>query len=165
MTSARNGGTIGDAVGEAVSELELTEEVLVAATRVVPEASPVVMVNLLRYREVADYGGSPAPERGPVAVGASGREAYADGYLPAFGAVAAEVGVELEVLYYGQAHAALVAPPAERWDDVVLVRYPSLASFRRIVGGPAYAQQANHHRLAALADWRLLATSPLALPS
>lgn len=165
MTSATNGGTTGDAPGAAVPAPGLPEEALVAAARVVPEGSPVVMVNLLRYREVADYGGSPAPERGPVAAGASGREAYADGYLPAFGAVAVQAGVELEVLYYGRVHAALVAPPAERWDDVVLVRYPSFAGFRAIVGSAAYAQQADHHRLAALADWRLVATSPLAPPS
>ena len=165
MTGTSDGGTTGGAPGGAEPGLGLAEEALAAAARVVPEGSPVVMLNLLRYREVADYGGSPAPAGGPVTAGASGRAAYADGYLPAFAAVAAQAGVELEVLYYGQVHAALVAPPAERWDDVVLVRYPSLAGFRRIVGSPAYAQQADAHRLAALADWRLVATSPLAPPS
>ena len=165
MSSGTNGGTTEGPLGAAAPALGLAEEALAAAAGVVPEDSPVVMVNLLRYREVADYGGSPAAERGPVATGASGRTAYADGYLPAFGAVAAQAGVELEVLYYGQVHAALVASPGERWDDVVLVRYPSFAGFRRIVGGAAYAQKADHHRLAALADWRLVATSPLAPPS
>ena len=163
MTSATNGGTSQDAPGAAVPAPGLPEEALVAAARVVPEGSPVVMVNLLRYREVADYG--EGVDRGPVTAGATGRTAYAEGYLPAFGAVAAQAGVELEVLYYGGVHAALVAPAGERWDDVVLVRYPSFAGFRAIVGSAAYAQQADHHRLAALADWRLVATSPLAPPS
>ena len=170
MTGTTDDGTTDDGAsggssGGAVPALGLPEEALVAAARVVPEGSPVVMVNLLRYREVADYGGSPAAERGPVAAGASGRAAYAGGYLPAFAAVAAQAGVEVEVLYYGQVHAALVAPPAEAWDDAVLVRYPSFAGFRRIVGSAAYAEQADHHRLAALADWRLVATSPSAPPS
>ena len=145
--------------------VELTARSLDSAARVVPAGSPVVMANLLRYREVAEYGGGAAGERGPVADGAPGRTAYADGYLPAFSEVAAQEGVEVEVVYYGQVHTALVAPEGERWDDVVLVRYPDMAGFRRIVGSAAYARNADHHRLAALADWRLIATSPLDPPS
>ena len=154
MTSTADDGAVGAA------SLELTEDALDAAARAVPEGSPVVMVNLLRYREVADYG--ERAEQG--AAGASGRTVYSQAYLPAFSAVAAQEGVEVAVLFYGRAHATLVGPQAEHWDDVVLVRYPDLAGFRRVVGSPAYARDADHHRLAALADWRLIATSPLDPP-
>lgn len=142
------------------ASVELTEEALDAAARVVPEGAPVTMLNLLRYREVADYGEGGGADRGPVAAGASGRTAYSEGYLPAFTELAGQLGVEVEVVHFGHVSAALVAPEAERWDDVALVRYPSFAHFRRIVESAAYAELADHHRLAALADWRLIATTP-----
>lgn len=166
MTSATNDETTGSAAGPAAAAtVELTEDALAAAEQAVPAGSPVVMVNLLRFREVADYGERGDSERGAVPAGASGRAAYLDGYVPAFSEIAAQEGVETEIAFYGQVHSALVAPAAERWDDVVLVRYPSLAGFRKIVGSAAYAQRAEHHRTAALEDSRLIATSPLAAPS
>lgn len=164
MTSATNDETTKSAAGPAaVATVELTEDALVAAAQVVPAGSPVVMVNLLHFREVADYG--EGSERGAVPAGASGRAAYLDGYVPAFSEIAAQEGVEVEIAFCGQVHAALVAPAAERWDDVVLVRCPNLVDFRKIVGSAACAQQAEHHRTAALEDSRLIATSPLADPS
>ena len=131
--------------------LEITPDVLQVAAEAVPADSPIYMVNLLRYKDQADYAdpGNAHPR--------SGREAYAEGYVPAFRKIAAEHGVE--VFYLGNALTALVGPDGEQWDDVGIVKYPSFAAFRRIVESAEYKTSAEPHRLAALADWRLIATA------
>ena len=58
----------------------------------------------------------------------------------------------------GEAHAALIAPPEERWDEVLLVRYPSVAAFVGMLQQHDY-QAATVHRTAALEDARLIATT------
>lgn len=58
------------------------------------------------------------------------------------------------------AHMALIAPPGEHWDQLLLVRYPSAAAFLAMLADPEY-QAATVHRSAALADSRLIATTPL----
>jgi hypothetical protein len=133
-----------------VQHIELTQQSLDAAARTIPADSRVFMVNLLRYRDRAEYGDSADP-------GApSGREAYGERYVPAFRKLAAEQGVA--VFWRGQVAAAVVAPSGERWDDVGIVEYPTFAAFRRIVDSPEYLANAAPHRKAALEDWRLIAT-------
>lgn len=116
--------------------------------------APVVMVNLLRYHEQALY-----PE-GFAAEPCSGREAYGR-----YGVVAvrriASVGGRL--IWLGSAQATVIGPDAERWDDVVLVEYPSRQKFIEMVSQPEYLAVAPH-RTAALEDSRLIATSPGANP-
>lgn len=46
-------------------------------------------------------------------------------------------------------------------DTVALVRYPSVEVFRGLIADPAYLETAAPHRVAALADWRLFATTSL----
>ena len=58
----------------------------------------------------------------------------------------------------------IVAPADEQWDDVAIVGYPGLAAFRTLVESEAYKKEADPHRSAALADWRLIATSKADLP-
>jgi uncharacterized protein (DUF1330 family) len=114
--------------------------------------APVVMVNLLRYRERAHY-----PD-GFAAEPCSGREAYGR-----YGAVAVQriASVGGRLLYMGSVQATVIGPDAERWDDVVLVEYPSRRKFIEMVSQPEY-QAAAPHRTAALADSRLIATSTAA---
>lgn len=50
--------------------VEITADALDAANRIVPADTPVMMINLLRYRDQADYG-----DRTDVTP-CSGREAY-----------------------------------------------------------------------------------------
>jgi uncharacterized protein (DUF1330 family) len=54
---------------------------------------------------------------------------------------------------------AFIAPAGELWDEVLLVRYPSVGAFLRMIADPAY-QQIAIHRHAALADARLIITRP-----
>ncbi len=61
----------------------------------------------------------------------------------------------------GGAHprAVLLGPTTERWDDALLVQYPSKQAFLRMIGDPDY-QAITVHRTAALEDSRLIATTP-----
>lgn len=111
-------------------------------------ATPIVMINLLRYRDDAQY---PA---GFAAEPCSGREAYAR-YGAAVGALIAGAGGR--VLWVGHVAKAVIAPDDEEWDNAVLVEYPSRAAFVEMISSPAY-QAAAHHRTAALLDSRLIAT-------
>jgi len=136
--------------------VEMTSESVRAAAALIPEGVPVFMLNLLRYRERADYG-----DRAGMAP-CSGHEAYFQRYASAFNRVPS--ADEITVLFVGPVHANVVAPPDERWDDMVIVEYPSFAVFRRIVEYPMYEAEAAFHRTAALADSRLTATTRMAMP-
>jgi len=123
-------------------------EALLAAA---PDDEPIVMLNLLRYRERAAY---PA---GFDAAPCSGREAYGRYSAVALATVAEAGG---RVLWGGAARASVIAPPGEHWDDVVLVEYPSRRAFLAMVTRPDYLAAAPH-RTAALADSRLIETTSL----
>lgn len=113
-----------------------------------PQDTPVVMLNLLRYREQAVY---PEAAQAPPC---SGREAYRRYGRVAQQQVAAVGG---ELLWLGAVQAQLIAPTDEQWDEVMLVRYPSVAAFLQMLSEPDY-QAATVHRTAALANSRLIAT-------
>lgn len=62
-----------------------------------------------------------------------------------------------EVLFWGKAHAAIIAPEGETWDEMLLVQYPSIEKFVAMVMNPEY-QKISLHRTAALEEARLIAT-------
>lgn len=114
--------------------------------------SPIVMLNLLRYRDEADY--TEAPDLAPEAP-ISGREAYqrySEGVLPILAGIGG--GIEL----FGPCHGTLIGPADEAWDEIVLVRYPDTAAFVGMVSSAEY-QAITGHRTAALADSRLVRTT------
>lgn len=116
-------------------------------------AGPVVMVNLLRFRAVADYSATPdrAPPR-PV----SGAEAFARYVAETLPLLEATGGA---ILFEGRAERWFIGPEEERWDHVLIVRQASLAAFLGFASDPA-AQAALAHRTAALEDARLLPCFP-----
>lgn len=138
--------------------VDLTPAALEAAGRALPTGQPIVMINLLRYNEKADY---PTAEQ-PFA---TGRDAYLGGYVPTFAAVASAMGVESKPLYVGRVAMTMVAPADEHWEDVAVVEYPSFEAFRRVVVSDEYDHRCAPHRRAALADWRFLGTTALEFPS
>lgn len=121
--------------------------VLAAAAETLGNEQPVVMINLLKFNALADY---------PEGESCTGREAYAKYSREAFKKVGEAGG---EIVYYGAVHAGLIVPADESWDEVVIVRYPSFAAFRKMVTNSDY-QAITKHRTAALADSRLLLTQP-----
>lgn len=133
-----------------MSHVEYTRAAFDAAAGALGEAA-VYMVNLVRYRDQADYGGH--SELPPC----SGRDAYFQRYAPAFRRIGA--GEDYGVFWVGHVRAMLVAAEHEQWDDIVIVRYASFSALRRILESPAYEEQAAPHRRAALADWRFIVTT------
>lgn len=109
----------------------------------------VVMLNLLKFREIADYSATPelAPET-PI----SGRAAY-ERYVEFTQPFLEESGGE--VIFMGEGGSYLIGPEAERWDMVMLVRQKSLQSFLQFASNEAYLKGMGH-RTAALEDSRLL---------
>jgi uncharacterized protein (DUF1330 family) len=111
---------------------------------------PVVMLNLLKFRETADYG----PDSSEPAM--SGIAAYRH-YQRAFTQTVGDVS-QAEVLYDGPVNQVFigVAGTAETdWDKVLLVRYPSRAHFLAMMAAPGY-RDALKHRYAGLARTILL---------
>ncbi|MEL6142425.1 MAG: DUF1330 domain-containing protein, partial [Bacteroidota bacterium] len=114
-----------------------------------PIEGKVVMLNLLRFKEVADYSEFPALAPGAAI---SGRVAY-ERYMQAVTPLLQQAGSE--VLFMGQGNTYLIGPPDEQWDVVLLVRHASSQRFLQFASDEAYQKIAGH-RTAALADARLL---------
>ena len=110
----------------------------------------VVMLNLLRFRTVADY--SAHPELAPPTP-ISGADAYehTTPFLTASGG---------EVMFYGEGAGFLIGPPSERWDRAMLVRQRSVQDFMAFAEDAAYLTGLGH-RTAAIEDSRLLPLAPL----
>lgn len=128
--------------------LEPTQEAGRAfVTRKLP--GKVVMLNLLRFRETADYSASPqlAPPH-PIS-GADAFQRYIDHTLPYLH----DSGGEL--LFMATGGPFLIGPAAERWDLVMLVQQRSAESFLSFASNPGYLAGLGH-RTAALEDSRLL---------
>ena len=135
---------------------EMTPKAIFQAAANIPDGQPIVMLNLLRYRQQAEYSDSSVE---PL----SGREAYHQRYVPAFGKLASAIP-GIQVLFLGAVQAGIVIGPEETWHEVALVEYPSLEAFRSIVESRDYHAEADPHRKAALEDWRLIATSKMTPP-
>ena len=113
-----------------------------------PSGVPVVMINLLKFRENALY-----PE-GVAAAPCSGREAY-----QRYSEVALRKVVEVggRPIWMGKGLGSIIGPEDESWDEAILVMYPSVEAFGRMLAMPDY-QASTVHRTAALEDSRLIAT-------
>lgn len=125
-----------------------TREGLARFREELPKNTPVVMLNLLKFREKALY---------PSGAGfqdCSGRQAYrryADIALEQLSAIGGKA------IWMSKAVSSLIAPEGETWDEVLLVRYPSSEAFLKMLQVPEYLV-ATIHREAALEDSRLIAT-------
>jgi hypothetical protein len=113
-----------------------------------PQGS-VVMLNLLRFRDVADYSATPQLAPAEAISGAQAFQRYIEHTLPYL----RESGGDL--LFLGHSGHFLIGPPDERWDMVMLMRQQSVASFMAFASHEAYLAGIGH-RVAALEDARLL---------
>ena len=109
----------------------------------------VVMLNLLRFREQADYSATPslAPKE-PIS-GAEAYQLYVEHTLPHLQKSGGEV------IFLGRGGDFLIGPSDERWDAALLVRQHSVAAFIAFASDVDYLAGIGH-RLAALEDSRLL---------
>ena len=117
---------------------------------------PVVMLNLLKFRDAADY--SAHPELAP-AMPISGAEAF-DRYVRHTLPYLRESGGD--VLFFGAGGRFLIGPADQRWDVAMLVRQASVASFLSFASHEGYLAGLGH-RTAAIEDSRLLPLSEVSL--
>lgn len=110
---------------------------------------PVIMLNLLRYREVATEGFG--------VDGLSGRDAYGE-----YGRLFAQLHLRFggEPIWMGKTHTTVIGLENERWDICILVRYPSRQHFLDMVHDSEY-QKISPIREAALAESKLIEMSQL----
>jgi len=109
----------------------------------------VLMLNLLRFRETADY--SEFPELAP-AEPISGREAYKR-YMAHTTPYLVESGGGMYLMAAGGKN--LIGPADEQWDVAMIIRQKSLADFMAFASNPGFMAGMGH-RKAALLDSRLL---------
>ena len=107
-----------------------------------PAEGPIWMLNLLRFVP----GGADTYERYGAAVGPM---------------IAARGG---RLLFRSRGHATVIGPEDERWDEVLLVMYPSRDAFFDMIGSAEY-QAIAHLRSDALEDSRLVFTTELPMPT
>jgi uncharacterized protein (DUF1330 family) len=112
-------------------------------------SGPVTMLNLLRFRPVADYSESPALAPPKPISGESAYQLYTEHTLPFL----AKSGGE--VLFHGHGGEFFIGPSDERWDAALLIRQASLKAFLAFATDPEYLSGIGH-RTAALEDSRLL---------
>ncbi len=114
-----------------------------------PPAGPLVMLNLLRFRTVADYAAHPqlAP---PAPI--SGEEACRR-YVAHTAPFLEKPGGE--VLFIGSARAFPIGPESERRDAAMRVRQRDAQAFLAFASDPA-CMAGTSHRVAAPEDSRLL---------
>ena len=109
---------------------------------------PIVMVNLLKFRARAEYEASRPEAHESV----SGAEAY-----QRYGVVAQKCVAEVggSIVWAGPQALVFIGDDAQKWDQVVCVRYPSRQAFLKMVSQPHYLA-ASHHRTAGLERTALL---------
>ncbi len=125
-------------------------------TRRIP--GDIVMLNLLRFREIADYSTFPELRPSLPIGGAEAFQRYVEHALPFL----RESGGEL--LFMGAGGPFLIGPEVERWDLAMLVRQRSVEAFLAFASNVGYLAGLGH-RTAALEDSRLLPLAPMVSPS
>jgi len=105
--------------------------------------SPILMLNLIRLRETADY------HDGRSATGVQAYTTYGEESGPMF------MRVGGEIVWRGNPESTVIGPQDERWDIAFIARYPTADAFLEMVTSAAY-QAIVFHRQAAVKDSRLV---------
>jgi len=108
-----------------------------------PRDKPIMMLNLLCFREQAAY------EDGREATGAEAYAAYGRESAPIFQRVGGEI------IWRGKPEVMVIGPKEKRWDMIFIARYPTAGAFLEMVTDPDY-RIAVRHRQAAVRDSRLI---------
>tara|TARA_R110000868_G_scaffold74471_2_gene215391 strand:- start:1375 stop:1803 length:429 start_codon:yes stop_codon:yes gene_type:complete len=109
----------------------------------------VIMLNLLRFKEIADYSQfSDIAPKTPI----TGKEAYQIYINQTFPFLEKSGG---EIMLLGKSEHFFIGPMEEKWDLVMIIKQKSLDSFLSFPSDPQY-QVVLGHREAAIVDSRLL---------
>jgi len=114
-----------------------------------PEDGRFIMVNLLKFKDKAEYADGSEPNL-------SGREAYAR-YGEGVSRLIEALGGAIR--YSGAVTGLMIGEVEEMWDMVALAEYPSLEAFRMMATSPEM-RAIEHHRAAGLAGQLNIRTKP-----
>ncbi|WP_147111296.1 DUF1330 domain-containing protein [Tateyamaria sp. syn59] len=117
-----------------------------------PRDTPIEMLNLVAFRDLANYPGDHELARD----GLTGAQAYAL-YGKQSGPVLAKVGGS--IAWRGGFETTLIGPAEEAWDAMFIARYPNAGAFLAMVTDPDY-KRAVVHRQAAVKTSRLIRCAP-----
>jgi hypothetical protein len=113
-----------------------------------PRDRPIHMLNLIRFRELAEY-----PEGHPNhGKGLTGEQAYAI-YREAFQQLMAADGA---AMVWEAPLECVVTGPAGEWDEAFVMGYPNSVTFMAMIKNDYYIHDIVPHRTAAVADSRLI---------
>lgn len=113
------------------------------AFKALPREEPIWMLNLVRFRDVADY-----PEGHSLhGQGLSGAEAYKR-YGEDSGPIFDRVGGQ--VVWRGAMQVMLTGPTDEQWDTIFIAHYPTAGAFLAMVTDPDYREAVKHRQAAVL---------------
>ena len=120
--------------------------------KALPRDTPIHMLNLVRFKALADY-----PEGHPLAgKGLTGEQAYRE-YMRTIRPVLDRAGGQ--IVWAGGFEAVVTGPAEWLWDETFVMAYPNAAAFMGMVKDPDYAPVVVH-RQAAVADSRLVRFVP-----
>jgi uncharacterized protein (DUF1330 family) len=122
------------------------------AFKALPRDTPINMLNLLRFRDLATY---PGPHEN-AGKGWSGREAYAE-YGRTSGPIFRRVGGS--ILWRGVMESMVTGPQDKNWEMAFIAAYPSAGAFLEMVTDPEY-RLAVVNRQAAVLTSRLIRFRP-----
>lgn len=117
-----------------------------------PRDTPIQMLNLLLYRDMADY----PEDHEHAGKGWTGREAYAE-YGRTSGPIFQRVGGS--IVWRGRFEAMVTGPDVREWHDGFVAQYPNAGAFFEMIKDAEY-QKAVVNRTAALIDSRLIRFAP-----
>lgn len=115
---------------------------------------PAHMLNLLRFRDQAEYGPTDPEQKSSHVSGYEAYRRYSSEAEPIFRSVG---GTQV---WIGQPRTTLIGSGDEVWHLVFIACYPTVQAFIDMVKNEAY-QRATRHRTAAVLDSRLILCSPL----
>lgn len=116
------------------------------AFKALPRDEPIMMLNLVQFRSEALYAD------GHPSTGAEAYAVYSKESAPVFERVGGKI------IWRGRPELMLIGPPDTLWDLAFIAHYPAAAAFLEMVTDRDY-QAAVKHRVAAVADSRLLRTT------
>lgn len=122
------------------------------AFKALPRDTPINMINLVRFRDLANYPGDHELARD----GLTGAQAYAH-YGDKTAPILKKVGGE--VIWRGSFDATLIGPSDEKWDAMFIVRYPDAGAFLAMITDPEYRVHVVHRQAAVLTS-RLIRAAP-----
>lgn len=114
----------------------------------------IVMLNLLKFRQRADY--SNLEQLKPIRelTGEEAYQLYMQSTLPELKKAGSRI------IYYGKSKNFLIGPELEKWDALLIVEHKSVVKFMEFAKNKDYLKNAGH-RTAALEDSRLLPSNEI----